>query len=168
MSGVVYFLRCGDDGPIKIGHTKTSVYLRVRALQQTSPHVLRWIGYFDGTLGDEAAAHRLLKNSRLRGEWFNPTHEVLAFIESKCPGFKEGVEVANLTHLEQKAVVKAALAPYRYKRDNTPARTISDVAGVSIYQLWGWLSDRTMISRAEADRLAAAAATFGQISRAAA
>lgn len=90
----VYFLQVGTDGPIKIGCTKSDVVRRVRALQLISPHILRWIGVFSGTHADERQAHALLKNSSLRGEWFYPTVEVLAFVAQKSPDF-EPVVVEN-------------------------------------------------------------------------
>jgi hypothetical protein len=90
----VYFLQVGTDGPIKIGCTKNDIQQRVRAMQLTSPHILRWIGYFPGDRAAERQAHLLLKNSSLRGEWFYPTVEVLAFVAQKSPGF-EPIVVEN-------------------------------------------------------------------------
>jgi hypothetical protein len=88
MTSNIYFIQVGTDGPIKIGFSKYDVCRRVRALQLTSPHILRWIGFFPGTRADEKLAHRLLKNSSLRGEWFYPTVEVMAFIGNKSPNFE--------------------------------------------------------------------------------
>lgn len=88
MTGQIYFLQVGIDGPIKIGFTISPIKQRVRALQTISPHVLRWIGVFSGTRADERNSHRLLQNSSLRGEWFYPTVEVLAFIREKSPDFE--------------------------------------------------------------------------------
>lgn len=83
----IYFLQVGMDGPIKIGFAKTNAEKRIRGLMSISPHTLRWIGVFDGTLLDEKQAHTLLRYSWLRGEWFHPTAEVLAFVEQKSPHF---------------------------------------------------------------------------------
>lgn len=87
-AGNIYFLQVSTDGPIKIGYTKSHVKDRVRAIQAGSPHVLRWIGVFAGTRTDELNAHSLLQNSSLRGEWFYPTKEVLAFVQQQSPDFK--------------------------------------------------------------------------------
>jgi predicted GIY-YIG superfamily endonuclease len=87
MTGTIYILQVGTDGPVKIGYTKSDVKRRVRAHQAGSPHILRWIGSYSGTRADELNAHRLLQNSALRGEWFYPTKEVLAFVHEKSPGF---------------------------------------------------------------------------------
>lgn len=85
--GNVYFLQVGTDGPIKIGFTTHDIKRRVRALQGGSPHILRWIGFYPGTRDDETNAHRLLRNSRHRAEWFYPTQEVLAFVLQQSPDF---------------------------------------------------------------------------------
>lgn len=87
MSGHVYFIQVGTDGPIKIGFTKNNIKARVRAMQTVSPHILHWIGCFVGSRDDERNAHRLLQNSSLRGEWFYPTVEVLAFVRDRSPDF---------------------------------------------------------------------------------
>ena len=81
----VYFLQVGTDGPIKIGCTKFDIRRRVRAIQSGSPHILRWIGFYPGDRNEERQAHLLLKNSSLRGEWFYPTTEVVAFVKQKTP-----------------------------------------------------------------------------------
>lgn len=86
--GSIYILQVGTDGPIKIGFTKSDVKCRIRAIQVGSPHILRWIGVYAGTRADELNAHRLLRNSSLRGEWFYPTQEVLAFVRQQAPGFE--------------------------------------------------------------------------------
>src|ERR1700761_1608274 len=88
MTGFIYFLQVGMDGPIKIGFTNSNVRQRARTLQAISPHVLRWIGVFPGTKTDERNAHLLLKNCSVRGEWFYPTVEVMAFIPQKSPDFE--------------------------------------------------------------------------------
>jgi hypothetical protein len=88
MNGSIYFLQVGADGPIKIGFTISDVKRRVRAHQTGSPHILRWIGVYEGSRQDELHAHRLLQNSSLRGEWFYPTTEVLAFVRQQSPDFQ--------------------------------------------------------------------------------
>lgn len=95
MTGHIYFLQVGTDGPIKIGFTISKVERRVRAHQTGSPHILRWIGVYAGTRTDERNAHRLLQNSSHRGEWFYPTVEVLAFVRQQSPGF-EPLVVENI------------------------------------------------------------------------
>lgn len=96
--GFIYFLQLKGDGPIKIGFTRGSPYLRAKALQQTSPHELEWVGYFTGVTLDERKAHRKLKDDAIRAEWFHPTQRVKDFIESKCSGFNAKETVARIFH----------------------------------------------------------------------
>lgn len=86
--GVIYFIQIDmPDGPVKVGFTKTSVRKRVLELQQMAPYRLKWIGYFEGHYTEERKAHRHLHTDRIRGEWFRPTADVLAFVAEKCPNF---------------------------------------------------------------------------------
>lgn len=76
----VYFLRCGEDGPVKVGGTTRSVRHRINELQPTSPFKLNLIGVIPGFFSDEGKFKRLFKEHRLQGEWFTPAPEVMAFI----------------------------------------------------------------------------------------
>lgn len=109
--GTVYFIQVGTDGPIKIGYTKVNVEHRVRAIQMGSPHILRWIGGFSGNRSDEKNAHRLLQNSSLRGEWFYPTKEVLAFVQQHSPAFMPVAYGNALFHPHRHGAVKLSAGP---------------------------------------------------------
>jgi hypothetical protein len=86
--GVIYFMQIDmPESPVKIGFTKTSVRRRIMTLQQMAPFRIKWLGYFDGHYTEERKAHRKFHDIRVRGEWFQPTPEVFAFIDEKCPGF---------------------------------------------------------------------------------
>ncbi|OFZ71392.1 MAG: hypothetical protein A3K03_04560 [Bdellovibrionales bacterium RIFOXYD1_FULL_44_7] len=79
----VYFLQQGKLGPIKIGFTDQSLYTRVRALQTANPEKLRLIGYITGgTEQDEYHLHEKFKTTRIHGEWFYPSAELLGFIKT--------------------------------------------------------------------------------------
>jgi len=76
-----YFVRAGTDGPIKIG-SADDVTRRVRHLQSGHMHELRLLGR---TLAiREEAAHQTWLASRIRGEWFRASPELLAWIERVC------------------------------------------------------------------------------------
>jgi len=81
--GTIYFLQVAPTGPIKIGFTSRSVQERIRGARQSSPHDLTFLGSFPGTPVDERAAQKQLAGSQLRGEWFHPTDDVVAFIADK-------------------------------------------------------------------------------------
>jgi hypothetical protein len=75
---MVYVILAKETGRIKIGHTEGEPVERLRNLQTGSSEALELLVVMEGTRATEAALHRQLRSSRLRGEWFNPTEEVLA------------------------------------------------------------------------------------------
>ena len=77
----VYFLRSGENGPIKIGFTGSAPTARLAALQTGNPEPLRLIGAIPGTMADEGKLHDRFAEAWLQGEWFRPVPELLAFIE---------------------------------------------------------------------------------------
>jgi hypothetical protein len=80
MTGYVYFLRAGNDGPIKIGFSSTSVERRIHGNQVGCPHKLIFLGVMAGGADLEQRLHRVFRVCALRGEWFNPHRRLLAFI----------------------------------------------------------------------------------------
>jgi Meiotically Up-regulated Gene 113 (MUG113) protein len=78
----LYFIQCGDDGPIKIGvsHDPSA---RLRALQTASPYplTLLWVhGPLEDAPGLELRLHKRHAAIRLQGEWFLPTDGLLNHI----------------------------------------------------------------------------------------
>lgn len=76
----VYFIREGDDGPIKIGRG-TNPSNRLAELQIGNPRRFTLIGFFPGDPAIEAGLHRKFAQWRLQGEWFTadaPGLEALA------------------------------------------------------------------------------------------
>lgn len=77
----IYFAQAGEGGPVKIGWTakprrrfatlQTDCWLRVDILAS-----------IPGSMRDEAALHERFRAHRIRGEWFRPVPELLAFAES--------------------------------------------------------------------------------------
>jgi hypothetical protein len=74
----VYLIRQGESGPIKIG-TSTDVESRLASLQTANPEPLHLLRTFDGDERIERAIHGRFAHLRLRGEWFKPAAELLAF-----------------------------------------------------------------------------------------
>lgn len=85
--GYVYFMQEDGGGPIKIGKSKEPKG-RLRRLQTASHSRIRLLAVVQGYDMVEAQMHRRFAASRIRGEWFKPTHELLAFIE--------GIHAANV------------------------------------------------------------------------
>ncbi len=72
---VVYFIRAGVDGPIKIGTAK-NVTSRLKGIAGACPDRLSIIATIPGGRTLEQRIHRALHRSRRHFEWFNPTQEV--------------------------------------------------------------------------------------------
>lgn len=78
--GFVYFVQAEDGGPIKIGWAQ-DVASRVRQLQVGQSRRLRVIDAIKCSRTYERKLHRQFAASRLFGEWFEPTPELLELIE---------------------------------------------------------------------------------------
>jgi hypothetical protein len=76
----VYFVRAGNDGLVKIGHS-SDAYSRIEALAAGSPVELQVLAAVVGGRSLEQTLHRIFGASRHHGEWFEPTPALLRFIE---------------------------------------------------------------------------------------
>lgn len=72
----VYFIRAGEDGPVKIGTTE-SVQDRLKLLQVGNHLPLRVIRMMEGGRKAEAALHRKFAEHHIRAEWFHFQPEML-------------------------------------------------------------------------------------------
>lgn len=72
----IYFAQVGADGPIKIG-VSGNPWSRVAEMQTACPWELRLLAWRPGEAPDERALHQKLAQFRMRGEWFEPSTEVL-------------------------------------------------------------------------------------------
>lgn len=80
MSGKVYFLTEGNH--IKIGYTTQSIEARIQQLNTGSVQNIYLLGWIYGDKKREQELHQQFANSRVRfnGEWFNPTEDLIKFI----------------------------------------------------------------------------------------
>ena len=79
-SSFVYFLRRGEDGPIKIG-VAVNPNKRKAQLQTSLVEPLHTLLVLPGTRATEAHYHARFAKLRIRGEWFHPEPELLEFIQ---------------------------------------------------------------------------------------
>lgn len=79
----IYFIRAGDDGPIKIGRSNGPLRSRIRALQTANAHKLKVLAAIQADLmldhSLEEWIHEALSDHRMQGEWFTPCQRVLAY-----------------------------------------------------------------------------------------
>jgi hypothetical protein len=83
---VIYFVQCGAAGPIKIGYVRKDMRQRLSAMQNGNHEKLRVLACTDGDVPYERALHKRFSASRIRGEWFTPTDELLTLISKCSPG----------------------------------------------------------------------------------
>lgn len=91
----MYFIQCGEGGPIKIGISHNP-NVRLRALQTAAPYQLRLVlasGPVAHAERYEAWLHALHADSRLNGEWFLPSAALLSHI-NQIRAFDAHVEAA--------------------------------------------------------------------------
>jgi len=77
----IYFIQCGDDGPVKIGVT-INLPARLRDLQAANPYELKVLTVIeDGGQKQERELHDRFKHLEIRREWFKPDKELLSFVD---------------------------------------------------------------------------------------
>ena len=79
--GWIYFVQAGPDGPIKIGWT-VDPQMRLAQLQTGSHIRLFILGAIEGSSAGESALQRQWSEYRIRGEWFEPTPEIIEFVKA--------------------------------------------------------------------------------------
>ncbi len=87
----VYFIQCGQDGPIKIG-TAISPDMRLIALQGGHWQQLTLLAWHEGGRDAELALHARFQHLLIRGEWFAPTRELMDHIASVKPSAQSASE----------------------------------------------------------------------------
>lgn len=92
----VYFVRIGDNGPVKVGIAKT-VEKRLAGLQVSCPEKINLMGKIEFKNADEAVnkekmLHKLFWQYRMSGEWFYPSERVIKTIYK----FLEGEDFGDL------------------------------------------------------------------------
>jgi len=79
---MIYFARCGHDGPIKIGHTIGGIASRISFLQVGCPWQIVVLGTMDGDIATESSLLKKFAHLNMRGEWFYAADELMSFISS--------------------------------------------------------------------------------------
>lgn len=77
---MIYFIRNGDSGGIKIG-VSDDPKTRLSSLQVGAENELELLCVINGDSNKEKELHQQFKTEQIRGEWFNPSERLLAFIK---------------------------------------------------------------------------------------
>lgn len=80
---MIYFIQCGNNGPIKIGYTDKEANIRMSAMQVCCPYELKIIGLMEGSYAEEQELHKIFKYHRIRGEWFSNTREIINYLNGE-------------------------------------------------------------------------------------
>ena len=77
---MIYFIQCGENGPIKIGQTSNGIEERVKQLQTGCPYELRVLWAYRGSDYSESDLHEIFSHERISGEWFHPSTKLFFFM----------------------------------------------------------------------------------------
>jgi len=77
-----YFIQATEGGPIKIGFTTRDPSHRLKDLMVGSPVPLQIVGLLPGNA--EKKLHKQFSNCRSHGEWFEPTDDLVQFINKNA------------------------------------------------------------------------------------
>ncbi len=77
----LYFVQEQQGGHIKIG-VSLDPRARIRTMQVHNPVDLKVLGLFVVNQTTEREAHWMFRDHRVRGEWFTPHEDILAYIET--------------------------------------------------------------------------------------
>ncbi len=77
---MIYFIQDQKTYAIKIGFTAGNPLSRLDALQTGNPNKLSLLKSIDGDMGLESSLHEQFKESRINGEWFHPSADLLKYI----------------------------------------------------------------------------------------
>ena len=97
MKSYIYLIQEGLQGNIKIGISQNPND-RIKQLQTGSSTPLRTLLVKEGTQKDEEGLHKKFKKFQLKGEWFEPSEEILVYIEQE----KEKKKNEKIVELENK------------------------------------------------------------------
>lgn len=82
--GYVYFIQATTSRSIKIGYASTDPLQRLNALRTGSSESLELLGCERAVRRKETELHKRWATSRLNGEWFTESPDLLAYIQENC------------------------------------------------------------------------------------
>lgn len=85
LGGAVYFVQGENTRLVKIGFSSVLPRTRMIDLQVGSPDRLILLAKLYGNSATESQLHERFKNDCVRGEWFNPSEELMLFVDLLNP-----------------------------------------------------------------------------------
>lgn len=160
----LYFVQSGVSGPIKIG-LAVDVLSRVRLLQSGNPESLVILATLsNATERLEWQMHDQFRQDCLRGEWFDPSDQLLQFIHNEAVPW-DGSQVEHQRTVDRKRTVfggerrphKSALLNHLCSlvvADGRADRQIALAAGVHPNTFYAFMAGRRGLSVDTAEKLA--------------
>lgn len=153
---MVYFIRAGASGPVKIGYTSRDIKQRLASLQCGHPEELLLLAAVSGDRTLEAELHQCFASHRLSGEWFSlGSEQVLEVVASlvRSPRRETGSRTKNSTAASNaiQGIVQGKkqgldrerfAAAYRVigARERIPSAALADGLAVGKKELSLWLA----------------------------
>ncbi len=103
---MVYFIREGDAGNIKIGFTLDDINKRVADLQTGCSQELIVLHLIDGESSKEREIHEQFSHLRIRGEWFRPDPELIEYIEELKRSGTVNEKMLNMSNQVQRLLAE--------------------------------------------------------------
>lgn len=144
MTGFVYFIQAGDNGPVKVGWAR-DVSHRLRDHQIGNPYDLSVIAtVMASRRALEGEFHRALRGYHMRGEWFRWAHPFSAMVKKIAAGELDEtnavawLEKATADMEMDRARVERGLTIFAYNRMIPAPDTPSHMACHFIQDLHDW------------------------------
>jgi hypothetical protein len=118
----VYFIRAGEDGPVKIG-TADNVPVRMNALQNAHYEPLILVRQLTGNRHLEMRVHQRFRHLRIRREWFrfDPAMLTEDFYTLETPVIDQLIERYGSQHAMSRATGFAQLTISKWRNGHNPS-----------------------------------------------
>ena len=118
---MIYFIRSGKSGPLKIDYTDENIEKRIQSLQIGNPHELKLVAIIEGDQSKIAELHRRFKKFHIRGEWYKPDREIIVYIyQNQRQDFNEianGISLQEILENIERQYIEEALDQTNWNRE---------------------------------------------------
>jgi len=141
----VYLMRCGVDGPVKIGFAANPI-ARMAECQTGNPIQLHLIRTIEGGRSEEAWFHREFRHLHLRGEWFTFDHRMMSClpaIEQKSPASIDPPDDAGANVRTEIPLYSPSEIEEKAKQQGSSVFAVTKTLGISYSVFSRWRSGHT-------------------------
>ncbi len=139
---MIYFIREGKHGNIKIGYTSDDIAKRLSELQTGNSNNLEAILLLEGDLNREKELHDKFEHLRVRpnGEWFYPEDDLIGYINDPKNSETVNEKILNLSNQNSRLITENArlkkeieiskqyeIFPIKHETEQLDSRTSSGI-----------------------------------------